>query len=964
MNHTDTHIILEKVGTHNLKDIDVKIPLDKITVVTGVSGSGKSSLVFDSLYAESYRRYVESLSSFARQYLKALPKPIIKEVHNLPPAIALKQARLGTSSRSTVGTMTELYDILRTIFSHISVIHCHKCGEIVERDSPLKIAKKVEGKWAEKKVQVLAPLSQWKDMTASELKTQLMAQGFTKVIKGDVLAGGSLVKLEDVKVKELLSCDVVLDRMLVSKTDRSRLVSSLELGLKVGRGKVKIVIEQEATPLIFSSELDCPFCNIHYLEPSLSLLTFNHPLGACKECQGFGYSAEINWKKVLPDDSLSLTTKGVAPWNMGSHVKGYDYAITAARKKKIDYKKPFSEYTKDELAWLMAGDGSFDGILGYFKWLDSKRYKPHYRIHAARFREYRLCKTCQGKRLNPLALSCKIDGQSIADICSLSIQDLFTWFKKVEERLKTQELEKEKFEGVWEALDEGIIRLNYLLKIGVGYLTLDRSSRTLSGGESQRINMARSLGSALTQTMFCLDEPSSGLHVKDASNLLRVIRELRDQGNTVVVVEHDQTIIRGADHLIEIGPKAGHLGGEITYAGPLDDQIHKVKFKENFYRRFRGDNKYSGDNKYYEDSRRDFLKDVFIELVGASTNNLKNISIKFPIGAITAICGVSGSGKTSLIQHTLYPLLANAFGQKQERSFVEPIAKEVRPLEVIQRHEDVQLVTQAPPGRSTRSNIATYLGVFDDIRKLLAGAPGAKELELTPGHFSFNVEGGRCETCIGLGTVVEDLSFLGEMEIQCPSCEGRRFGDKVLSINYRGKNLTDILSMTVAEAREFFFDKPSIARILDECMGLGLGYVTLGQHTSSFSGGEAQRLKLLQLMSHAAGVKKGKKDQKPSILIFDEPSTGLSDYDIENLFLQFHELSKRGFTILIVEHHLGIISSCDWVIELGPEASVKGGEVLFQGPTANIVSSKESVTGPFLKEIGSSRRLEWYIPGT
>ncbi len=924
---TDDYIVLEKVGTNNLKNIDALFPIGKITAVTGVSGSGKSSLVFDTLYGESYRRYVESLSSFARQYLKALPKPILSNVKNLPPAIALKQSRLGMNSRSTVGTMTEMYDILSLIFQHLAHIECPACHDRIEKDTPLKIFGKITEHFSSRRVLILAPLAEWKDLNQNDSKKQLMAQGFSRILKN-----GIQQKLEDFKTKDLSHVEVLLDRLTITGENKSRILTSLELGLKVGKGKVVVAEDddQGEKKEVFSSSLDCPRCGIHFSEPSFPLLTFNHPLGACKSCQGFGYEASIDWEKVIPDPSKSLSTKGVAPWNFGSHAAGYQHVFEAAKKRKIDIKKPFQDYTTDEMEWLKSGDRhGFKGILGYFSWLDSKRYKPHYRIHAARYRTYLLCKTCHGKRLNETALACKIEGHSISDVSQLSLHGLHKWLYGIERNISRSK----ESDGVLEALDEGKSRLDYLLKIGVGYLTLDRSARTLSGGELQRINMARCLGSALTETLFCLDEPSSGLHARDTANLLQVLVELRGQGNTVVVVEHDRSIIEGSDHMLEIGPKAGHLGGQIVYEGsPKSRPIDKCMPGTTVTQPYRAAKEISKHS-------------LFIELLGAKTNNLKNVSVKIPTRAVTCVCGVSGSGKTSLVQHTLYPFICRLLGKTPEQSFVLPIAEEVRPSDLSKTHDDIMLVTQAPPGRSTRSNIATYLGVFDEIRKILASTPLATGLKLTPGHFSFNVPGGRCEICSGLGTVVEDLSFLGEMEITCPSCEGRRFGDQVLSVAYRGKSLIDILSLTVAQAREFFFDKTSISKVFDECIELGLGYLTLGQHTSSFSGGEAQRLKILHLLKNLDA------DKKPSILIFDEPSTGLSDLDVEHLILQFKTLANKGFTVIIVEHHAGILTSGDWLIEIGPEAAENGGQVIYQGPVAGILKIGNSITAPYLSKV-------------
>lgn len=925
-------IELQGVSTNNLKGIDVRLPVGKVTVVTGVSGSGKSSLVFDTLYGESYRRYVESLSSFARQYLKALPKPKIEQVRNLPPAIAVQQTRSGATNRSTVGTATELIDLVRIMFQHLSRIHCSNCGRLVEKESAESVARKTLKEWRGKRVMICAPLTRWGKVAAKELKIQLEAQGFTRLALVPKLGSApEVVKLEAAKAGDLKGASIVVDRVKLDDEVMSRLIEASQLSLKAGRGLAE-VLDEQGDRLIYSNGLDCAVCNIEYLEPTAALFSFNHPLGACTECQGFGYASEIDLEKAIPKRDVSVADNGVIPWNFGQFAEYYAWAKTSAKRAGVKFDKNFEDYTKADWDWLLRGDGpQFDGLLGFFEYLESKKYKAHYRIHAARFRKYALCGSCGGARLNPKALACKLGALDIAQVAQLSVEALQLWVRRLEAELKAGAATANGMStddgtmGVAEALEEAHARIGYLRKIGVDYLTLDRSARTLSGGELQRINMARCLGSALTDTLFCLDEPSAGLHARDSNNLLEVIHDLRDQGNTVVLVEHERNLIQGADHLIEIGPKAGHEGGRVVFQGdPLKGLEMTRPAPVRFDRSGRGD------------------KLKFLTLKGARTHNLQGIDVRIPIGAITAVCGVSGSGKTSLVQHTFYPTVARALGQPIDRALVsDPVCQGVAPVPLVKQHGEVMLVSQASLGRSSRSNIATYLGMMDDIRKLLADQPMARKCGLTPGSFSFNTPGGRCETCKGLGTVVEDLSFLGEMDVICPLCEGRRFGDEVLAVEYRGKNLLGVLALTIAEAREFFFEKAGIVRICDLMLGLGMGYLTLGQHTSSFSGGEAQRLKLVGLMRDV-------KDTKPSILIFDEPTTGLSDRDVANLLVQLGQLADKGHTLVIVEHHLEVLRAVDWLIEIGPEAGARGGRLVYEGPPAGIVGVPQSVTAPFL----------------
>ena len=936
------------VTTHNLKNISASFPLGKLTTVTGVSGSGKSSLVFDTLYSESYRRYVESLSSFARQYLKALPKPKVESVKNLPAAIAVKQSRSGATSRSTVGTLTEINDLLRVLFVHLARIICSKCSRVVEPETAVTIVSKCRDEIGiGKTVLMAANLAGWAKVQPKELREQLEAQGFTRLVDLNSGLVTRLDEMKETKAKGFAEMAVVVDRLEI-KADAAdpRLYDAARMALKVGRGSAFAMLVGSEKRLEFTENLDC--CGVNYSPPALPLLSFNHPLGACGNCQGFGFAGELDWNKILPDMSASLADGGVACWNFGKHDSCYDWALGGAKVAKLNVvKKPFKDYSTAEMAWLKSGKmladsvvkkSDFDGVEGYFRWLDSKRYKPHYRIHAARYRKYVTCPVCDGARLKPQSLACRIEGKNIVDVQGLNVEAFADWLLELRgsaeikgflDPKKRSRVERG-MTGMVEAFDEAEARVGYLQRIGVGYLTFDRSSRSLSGGELQRINMARCLGSALTETLFCLDEPSVGLHARDSRRLLEIMREMRDQGNTVVVVEHERTVIDGADHLIEIGPKAGHEGGEVVFAGkPADYRKREAP---------------AGAAWDVAGAAWDVAGARFMELTGAQTNNLKDITIRIPIAALTAVCGVSGSGKTSLIQHTFYPMVAKILGQEVPTVVGERcVGKAVRPLSLVKAHSEVLLMSQTNLGRSSRSNIATYLGIFDEIRKLMAAEPLAKKHGLTPGSFSFNVPGGRCETCRGLGTISEDLSFLGEMDVTCPECQGRRFGDDVMSVTWRGKNLTEILALTVAEARIFFHDRTGVARTLDHVMAMGLGYVNLGQHTSSFSGGEAQRLKLSELLGEV-------RSEGAKILIFDEPTTGLSDSDVTRLMEQFRALTKKGHTVIVVEHHLDVLKSADWLIEIGPEAASGGGELVYEGVPGGLAGIARSLTRPFLGE--------------
>ncbi len=902
-------ISLTNVSTNNLQGIDVHFPLNKLSVVTGVSGSGKSSLVFDTLYAESYRRFVDSLSSFARQYLKALPKPKVDSVGNLPPAISVRQGRVGSNQRSTVGTLTELTHLVQTLFTHLAGIVCYKCQRSVKKHHTSSILEELKSELGiGDSLSILAPLQSWVGLNGTALKTQIQAQGFVRV-----LLNSKVMNLEEVNPVEIHQTAVLIDRISFVDDQESRLREAIDLALKLGRGRCLIQTEQRS--LAFSTDLECVNCGIRYLAASMVLFSFNHPLGACDQCHGYGRIAELDWDKIIPDKNSSIAQNGIAPFNFGSHAELYDSVKKSAKKNKIDIKKSFKDYTKDEWHWLREGSPEiFLGISAYFDWLDAQKYKAHYRIHSARFKSYKTCPGCNGSRYCREALVYQLNGKNIAEVQDLAVKDLQAWLQALRIGLQGSQQDRT---GLTEAYEEIQSRIYYLLKVGLSYLSLSRTTGTLSGGELQRIHMASCIGSALTDTMYCLDEPTAGLHARDSQSLLDVIYELRDQGNSVIVVEHDRQIIQGADYVLEIGPGSGHLGGKITRSGADAVAVIPVNYPE------KKSSQYSS----------------WLKLEDVSTHNLQNVSVAFPLGALTVVCGVSGSGKTSLIQHTLVPIL-NATMEGRDAPDVKG---KIGPKGILQKFDQALFIDQRGLSRSSRSNIATYLGVFDHIRSLFSRQPRAKELNLTTGSFSFNVPGGRCETCKGLGFVDEDLSFLGEVQVSCPQCQGKRFSPDVLSVTVRGKTLLDILQMTVHQAFDFFFDHNEIRQTLAPTLELGLGYLTLGQATSSFSGGEAQRLKLLSLLKET-GIQR-----KPLLLVFDEPTTGLSDKDVYNLWKHLDFLTQKGHTIIVIEHHLDMIQHADWLIEVGPNAAEQGGQIVYQGPPKGVLSVPLSQTAPFLK---------------
>ena len=662
----------------------------------------------------------------------------------------------------------------------------------------------------------------------------------------------------------------------------------------------------------FSQKRSCLKCKLNFDDPKPSLFSFNSPIGACPECQGYGQSAHIDWEKAIPKNDESISSKGLSVLDFGTHTSYYNVIKKHAKSVDFDLKKAFKTYTKKERKWLQEGDGEFEGLQAYFDWLESKKYKPHYRMHLARYRKYKICATCDGERYKQETLFYKINNKNIADIFYLNHDELFSWLKELKDEHPSG---SEELSSATEELEN---RLLYLQRIGLAYLSSNRLSNTLSGGELQRIKMSRCLGNYLTQTLFCLDEPSSGLHPRDTEKLIGVIKDLKDQGNTVVVVEHEKSLIEQAEHLIQIGPGSGHSGGIITYEG-------KPKKQEAI----------SQDKK----EKKKKKPTSFLELSGAQIHNLKNLDIQFPLESLIGICGVSGSGKTSLIKHTLYPLLCEKLYKKKKPENLKNTKISIK--EKKKNLQDVFFVSQEPIGRSSRSTIATYLGIFDEIRKTFAVTEESKRLKLTPKEFSFNSPGGRCEFCKGKGQVAEELSFLGSVDVTCPECSGKRFTDKVLSVPYKGYSILEILSCCVDELGKLFPKSRKIQRVVKEVSAVGLGYMTLGQELSSFSGGEAQRLKLLSISLSA------KEDQR-ACLIFDEPTSGLSDDDVKVLLKHFRSLTEDGHTVIVVEHHTRLLAECDWLIELGPEASHNGGQLIFEGNSENMKKSKKSVTGVYL----------------
>ncbi|MFK7871638.1 MAG: hypothetical protein AB8C84_00505 [Oligoflexales bacterium] len=863
------NIELKKIQTHNLKGFDLEIPLGEWTVVTGVSGSGKSSLVFHTLYAEAYRRYVESLSSYARQFLKALPKPSLKAVENLPPAIALRQQKARAGARSTVGTMTEIVVLLRSLFVQHGQTICD-CGSLVNIDYPAKIAESFREK--KEDLWVLAPLDEW-ELSPKELWSWLRQQGFARCFES-----GKRTKLESYE-KTGVPQGVSLLITKVKPEQTYKIEEALSLAFRVGKRRVIVLCGDDR--MEFYNEMRCNACHKKFRVPSVGLLSWNHPLGACQSCQGFGRVPVLDWEKVLPNRDLSLFEGAVAPLAFSNH----DRWLT---KFSGDLHKPLVQMGVAEEKQVK------DFILKYFQWVDSKKYKSHYRIHSARYHQYETCSACRGYRLNEQALSVQCSGYHLGDLCQMQLSDVREWLGSVPKN------------GVEETHEEAMQMLDYLNEIGLSYLSIERKTESLSGGELQRLKMARSLGHELTEALYCLDEPTAGLHPLDVQSVIRVIQRLKSQGNTVVVVEHDKQVIQHADHFICLGPEAGHRGGQVV------SRAKEVVFQQS--------------------SQNRLMTTVPLSFQSGRLHNLKNQCVTLQAQALNLICGVSGSGKSTMIRKVLVPQVLDMIAGNTQHRLLD---------KQWECFEHVLVVDQEPPGKSRRSNIATYLGVMDELRKAFAKEPLAQQLGLKLGSFSFNVPGGRCEVCQGVGEIEEEVSFLGAVQQVCPDCEGQRFDEKVLSVRWRSKNLSQVLSLTVEEALEHFHDQKKIAKILTQVVEAGLGYLTLGQSTNTFSGGESQRLKLLHELVRV-------KKEKPHLIVLDEPTVGLSDQDVLKLLENLNIVIEAGHTVIVIEHHIGLLKAADWVIEMGPGAGDQGGKVTYQGSMEGLREDSQSNTARFL----------------
>jgi excinuclease ABC subunit A len=923
-------ILIKGARVHNLKNIDVAIERNRLCVITGLSGSGKSSLAFDTLYAEGQRRYVESLSAYARQFLGRMQKPEVDYIKGISPAIAIEQKVNSRNPRSTVGTSTEIYDYLKLLFARIGKTFSPVSGKQVKRHRVSDVVDFCNNLGPGTKLLITSPLHINAKRTLESQLTILLQQGFNRILDGEEVVKIETLLNDNQIVGKGRDLKIVVDRLVISSENEelsSRLADSVQTAFYEGNGKcfVEVFTGKGMETHEFSNRFELD--GITFEEPSVNLFSFNNPYGACKKCEGFGSIIGIDEDLVIPDKSLSVYQGAVAPWKGEKMGLWKEQLINHAHLFGFPIHKPYYELSKKQKELLWKGNKYFEGINEFFRQVEEQTYKIQYRVMLSRYRGKTECPECHGTRLRKDANYVKVAGKSISELVLMPLETLKNFFDELELPPYESEVSRR-------ILIEIGNRLMFLCDVGLGYLTLNRLSSSLSGGESQRINLATSLGSNLVGSMYILDEPSIGLHPRDTYRLIKVLKRLKEQGNTVIVVEHDEDIIRSADQIIDIGPLAGAHGGEIVTNGTLDEILqNNTSFTAQYL---------NGKMEIPLPVTRRKWRD-YIEITGARENNLKNLSVKFPLNVLTVITGVSGSGKSSLIKGVLYPALKRVLnGYAEQSGKFDKITGDIRQIGAI------EFVDQNPIGRSSRSNPATYVKAYDEIRTLFAGQQLAKVRGYKPGYFSFNIPGGRCEECEGEGVVKIEMQFMADIYLTCEACGGKRFKDEVLDITYRGRNISDILDMTVNEAIDFFGSdtsaKAAVTKILARLKPLqdtGLGYLKLGQSSSTLSGGEAQRIKLASFLTKGIS-------EKPTMFIFDEPTTGLHFHDISHLLDAFNALIENGHTIVVIEHNPEVIKTADWVIDLGPEGGEKGGNIVFEGTPEALAETIDSYTGRFI----------------
>ena len=911
-------ITITGASLHNLKNLDVKIPRNKLVVLTGLSGSGKSSLAFDTLYAEGQRRYVESLSSYARQFLGKLNKPKVTSIKGISPAIAIEQKVNSTNPRSTVGTTTEIYDYLKLLYARIGRTYSPVSGLEVKKDSVRDVLNHIKNLGEGTKLLLLAPVHIDQNKDIDTIINILRQQGFSRLMVND-----QMIRINDFKSSPKQDIWLVVDRIVVKNDEDffNRVADSIQTAFYEGKGECILETVQNKVRTPFSNKFEKD--GMTFLEPNVHFFSFNNPYGACTKCEGYGNIIGIDRDLVIPNTSLSIYDDAVLPWKTDSFKAWKDDLVLNAYKFDFPIHKPVFEFTEEQHELLWNGNKYFNGLNDFFKYLEEKTYKIQYRVMLSRYRGKTKCTRCEGKRLRTEATYVKVHGKDLTQLVDLPVDEVLEFFKSLQLSEAENAIAKR-------LLIEIRNRLDFLNEVGLNYLTLNRNSNTLSGGESQRINLATSLGSSLVGSMYILDEPSIGLHSRDTEKLIKVLFKLRDLGNTVIVVEHDEDIIKVADHIIDIGPEAGSFGGELVAEGTFKEIIKADTLTTNYL---------NGKLSIEIPSKRRLSKKS-IEIIGARANNLKNIDVSLPLNALTMITGVSGSGKSTLIRNILYPAL-----QKIIHKYGEKPGQYTEVKGDTDTLQNIEFINQNPIGRSSRSNPVTYIKAYDDIRGLFTDQKLAKVRGYKAKFFSFNVDGGRCDTCKGEGEVTIEMQFMADVHLECETCKGKRFKKEVLEVMYEGKNINDILQTTVDEAILFFseHEQNKIVNKLMPLQDVGLGYVQLGQASSTLSGGEAQRIKL------ASFLVKGSSKEK-TLFIFDEPSTGLHFHDIKKLLKSFNALIDKGHSIIVIEHNLDLIKCADYIIDLGLEGGKKGGNIVAEGVPEELIKNKKSYTASYLKQ--------------
>lgn len=914
------NILIKGAQLHNLKNIDVAIPRNQFVVITGLSGSGKSSLAFDTLYAEGQRRYVESLSSYARQFLGRLDKPKVDSIKGIAPAIAIEQKVNTTNARSTVGTSTEIYDYLKLLYARIGKTFSPVSGQEVKKQSVTDVVKVIASFEEGSKWLLLAPIHLETGRALDDKLKVLLQQGFIRILVGD-----ETIRLDELEGQNLDNKDIllVIDRIVAKKDEEfsNRIADAVQTAFYEGKGECYVQAVDSGEKMTFSTNFQLD--GITFLEPNIHLFSFNNPYGACPSCEGYGNVIGIDEELVIPNTALSVYENGIFPWRGDSMGWYRDQLVNNAYKFDFPIHKPYFKLTEEEKQFIWDGNKYFTGLNDFFKELEEKNYKIQNRVMLSRYRGKTKCTICKGKRLRKETNYIKVGQKTISDLVELPIKNLIPFFTELQ--LSEYDIQVAK-----RLLIEIKSRLEFLQKVGLDYLTLNRNSASLSGGESQRINLATSLGSSLVGSMYILDEPSIGLHPKDTERLIEVLKNLRNLGNTVIVVEHDEDIMKAADRIIDIGPEAGTLGGYLVAEGDFNEILQFDSLTANYL---------NGKLKIEVPKKRRKFKN-HIEIIGARENNLKNINVVFPLDCLTVITGVSGSGKSTLVKKILFPALQkklNGLGEK---------AGQFTELKGSYSHlKHIEYVDQNPIGRSSRSNPVTYIKAYDDIRDLYSKQKLSKVRNYLPKHFSFNVDGGRCETCKGDGEVTIEMQFMADVHLECETCNGKRFKKEILEVNFEGKNIDNILTMTIDDALNFFKEhsQTKIAQKLQPLQDVGLGYVQLGQSSSTLSGGEAQRIKL------ASFLVKGTTKEK-ALFVFDEPTTGLHFHDIKKLLASFEALIEKGHSIVVIEHNLDLIKCADYIIDIGPEGGENGGKLMAFGSPEEIAKNPKSITGVYLKE--------------